>query len=85
MHYTEEAAERFSALPPDVRLDLGHYNHERYRREQLMTEVRRTMKAAGVQPGETAPDFELKRTDGRSERLSDLQGRPVVLHFGSGT
>jgi thioredoxin-dependent peroxiredoxin len=31
--------------------------------------------------GATAPDFELKADDGRTLRLSDFRGRPVVLFF----
>jgi peroxiredoxin Q/BCP len=31
--------------------------------------------------GETAPDFCVRATDGRTLRLSELRGRPVVLYF----
>ncbi len=34
-----------------------------------------------IEPGDTAPDFELPDQDGRPVRLSDLRGRPVVLYF----
>jgi peroxiredoxin len=34
-----------------------------------------------ITPGELAPDFELKDIKGNSIRLSDFQGRPVVLAF----
>jgi peroxiredoxin Q/BCP len=34
-----------------------------------------------VDPGETAPDFELRDQDGAPVRLSDLRGRTVVLYF----
>ena len=34
-----------------------------------------------VEPGMLAPDFELERTDGRRQRLSDFRGRPVLLRF----
>jgi len=37
--------------------------------------------AAGAEPGAPAPDFALALTDGRHLRLSDLQGRPVVINF----
>jgi peroxiredoxin len=33
------------------------------------------------QPGEPAPDFEFTRADGSTQRLSDLQGKKVVLNF----
>ena len=36
--------------------------------------------------GEPAPDFDLRRADGKGRvRLSDLRGKPVVLVFGSFT
>jgi len=34
-----------------------------------------------IQPGETAPDFELPDQDGNPVRLSDLRGTKVVLYF----
>ena len=34
-----------------------------------------------ITPSELAPDFELKDVDGRSIRLSDFRGKPVVLSF----
>jgi thiol-disulfide isomerase/thioredoxin len=34
-----------------------------------------------LQAGEPAPDFSLVLEDGRSLRLSDLQGKPVVINF----
>ncbi len=34
-----------------------------------------------IEPGRAAPDFELPNQDGEPVRLSDLQGRPVVLYF----
>ena len=34
-----------------------------------------------ITPGEPAPDFELTDVNGRSVRLADLQGRPLVLAF----
>ena len=34
-----------------------------------------------IQPGETAPDFELPDQDGNRVRLSDLRGTKVVLYF----
>ncbi|MHA6251194.1 TlpA family protein disulfide reductase [Oceanobacillus sp. CAU 1775] len=35
----------------------------------------------GIQPGETAVDFELETLDGEMLRLSDLQGEKVILNF----
>jgi peroxiredoxin len=34
-----------------------------------------------IASGNLAPDFELKDVEGRSIRLSDFRGRPVVLAF----
>jgi peroxiredoxin Q/BCP len=34
-----------------------------------------------IEPGEQAPDFELPDQDGRTIKLSDLRGRPVVVYF----
>lgn len=34
-----------------------------------------------LQPGAAAPDFEVQDHTGRTVRLSDLRGRPVVLWF----
>jgi peroxiredoxin Q/BCP len=36
---------------------------------------------AGVRPGERAPDFTLPDAEGKSARLADYSGRPVVLYF----
>jgi len=33
----------------------------------------------GLKPGDPAPDFSLVGSDGRTYRLKDLSGRPVVL------
>jgi peroxiredoxin Q/BCP len=34
-----------------------------------------------LEPGDRAPDFELETYDGKSMKLSDLQGSRVVLYF----
>ena len=34
-----------------------------------------------VEEGKPAPDFELHADDGRTVKLSDFRGRPVVLYF----
>ena len=34
-----------------------------------------------IEPGKTAPDFELPDQDGEPVRLSELRGGPVVLYF----
>jgi hypothetical protein len=78
------AAERFAALsekePP------GQYNYGHFRAKHLLQDAQRTIRKHGVLPGEIAPDFTLPRAGGGgSLRLSDLRGKPVLLHFGSYT
>jgi thioredoxin-dependent peroxiredoxin len=34
-----------------------------------------------VEPGQAAPDFELLDQDGRTVKLSDFRGQPVVVYF----
>jgi thioredoxin-dependent peroxiredoxin len=36
---------------------------------------------AMIKPGDTAPEFELPDQHGKSVKLSDLRGKPVVLYF----
>ncbi len=74
------AAERFATL--DTKVPLDAYNYKHFRTKQLVRDALRTLNRAGVAPGELAPDFELPRVGG-SLRLSDLRGKPVLLHFGS--
>jgi thiol-disulfide isomerase/thioredoxin len=38
-------------------------------------------KPASAEPGRAAPDFRLTTLDGRSVRLSDLQGKTVLVNF----
>lgn len=38
-----------------------------------------TPPAAGLQVGDAAPDFELKGSDGKTWKLSELKGRTVVV------
>ena len=35
--------------------------------------------AVELKPGDTAPDFSLPGSDGRTYRLKDLAGRPIVI------
>lgn len=34
-----------------------------------------------ITPGELAPDFELRDVEGKTVRLSDFRGKPVLLSF----
>ncbi len=77
------ASERFAALPKGRKEPIDSYNFEHFCMKHLLKDGQRTIQYWGVPPGEVAPDFELPRADDGSLRLSDLRGRPVLLHFGS--
>lgn len=65
--------------------ELQRYNYEHFWLKHLLADLWRTARGEGVQPGASAPDFELESTEGERVRLSALRGRPVILHFGSAT
>jgi cytochrome oxidase Cu insertion factor (SCO1/SenC/PrrC family) len=64
---------------------LSEYNYEHFRPKHLLADLWRSTRGEGLQPGSEAPDFELETTEGDRLRLSELRGRPVLLHFGSYT
>jgi len=76
-----EIARRFDSL--ENRMSLDEYNFEHFRTKHLLSDAKATVEERGIQPGEMAPDFELPRVGGGSLRLSELRGKPVILHFGS--
>ena len=76
-----DAAQRFAAL--EHREPLADYNFEHFRTKHLLSDAEATVAKRGIAPGQVAPDFELPRAEGGSLRLSDLRGKPVLLHFGS--
>jgi hypothetical protein len=78
-----DAAERFAGL--SEKEPLGEYNYEHFRTRHLLQDARRTIQKQGILPGEIAPDFELPRAGSGSLRLSELRGKPVLVHFGSFT
>jgi hypothetical protein len=80
---SNEITRRFQALDEDKRKGLEEYNYEHFKTKVLIEDGRRTVEARGIKPGETAPDFELPQVGGGSVRLSDLRGKPTILHFGS--
>jgi hypothetical protein len=78
-----EIAERIAQHP--VVEPVDEYNFDHFRAKHLLLDIQRGIANQGVTPGEMAPDFALPRAGGGSLRLSDLRGRPVLLHFGSFT
>ncbi len=78
-----DARQQFSTMAE--KQPTEEYNFEHFRTIHLLEDARKTLEKFGVQPGEMAPDFELARADGGTLRLSDLRGRPVLIHFGSFT
>jgi hypothetical protein len=63
----------------------AEYNYEHFRPKYFAEDAKLAVNPKGVVPGDTAPDFELQDTEGRSWRLSELRGKPVVLITGSAT
>ncbi len=76
-----EVERRFAAMDAGQKED--DYNFENFRAKYLINDAQRTVEAQGIEPGEIAPDFELPRVGGGTLRLSELRGKPTVLHFGS--
>ena len=78
---------RVDAVPTpeslEWRREYGDYNYRRFRTKHFLYDAQVTREKRGATPGEMAPDFELPCAGGGSLRLSDLRGRPVLLHFGS--
>jgi cytochrome oxidase Cu insertion factor (SCO1/SenC/PrrC family) len=65
--------------------DEANYNFTSFERYILFADLKRSIYRDGVRPGQSAPDFELPKAFGGSLQLSELRGKPVVLHFGSYT
>ncbi len=61
-----------------------NYNYSSFDREQLRKELNGKL-MNGPKAGEEAPNFELPSLEGKKVRLSDYEGRNVVLTFGSAT
>jgi hypothetical protein len=78
-----EITRRFESLDADKRKSFKEYNYEHFKTKVLLEDGRRTVEARGIEPDETAPDFELPQVGGGTLRLSDLRGKPTILHFGS--
>jgi hypothetical protein len=74
-----------AGTPAGSEAQLAEYNYEHFRPKHLLADVWRSVKGEGLKPGSQAPDFDLESTEGELVSLSSLRGRPVFLHFGSGT
>ncbi len=77
--------DRSAAPVPDRLEPQPGYNFAHFRTGHLLADAVRTIRGAGVRPGDPAPDFALPSADGGTVRLSSFRGRPVLLHFGSYT
>lgn len=65
---------------------LNRYNYESFSNHELIRHAARAGFGSGPQPGERAPDFELRDLKGKKVQLSDFEGhKNVVLTFGSAT
>lgn len=71
--------------PEAASRQLRRYNYEHFWLKHFLADMGRTLRGAGVRPGSLAPDFEMPSTDGESVSLRSSRGKPVLLHFGSGT
>ncbi len=78
---TSQIAREFISL--EERQSPNEYNYDHFSTKHLIEDVKHTFTKQGIELGAIAPDFELPRADGGTLRLSELRGRPVVLHFGS--
>ncbi len=65
---------------------LKRYNYDRFTRDKLMKDAVKSKFRGGPEPGDEAPDLELRSLDGDKISLSDFSGeKNVVLTFGSAT
>lgn len=65
---------------------FSRYNYERFEKATLRKDLAGTKFGNAPEPGDKAPDFELRSLDGEKIKLSDFQGeKNVVLTFGSAT
>lgn len=72
-------SELFATL--DKRLSLEEYNYGHFSRGTVFSDLKGSVQGSGIYPGYSAPDFELKDTDGRSIRLSEFEGKPMLIRF----
>jgi hypothetical protein len=61
------------------------YNFDHFQTKHLWSDIEGTIMKRGIRPGMMVPDFNLPSVSGGSVRLSELSGKPALLHFGSPT
>lgn len=65
---------------------FSRYNYDRFSKSTLVKELAGTKFGSAPEPGDKAPDFELRTIEGEKIRLSDFRSdMNVVLTFGSAT
>jgi peroxiredoxin len=65
---------------------FSRYNYDRFEKATLLKDLAGTKFGSAPEPGDKAPDFELRTLDGEKVKLSDFRGdKNVVLTFGSAT
>ncbi len=65
---------------------FSSYNYDRFSKASLLKDLAGTKFGNAPEPGDKAPDFELRTVDGEKVRLSDFrEEKNVVLTFGSAT
>jgi len=65
---------------------FSRYNYDKFERKTLMKDFALSKFGTAPEPGDKAPDFELRTIDGDKVQLSDFRGeKNVVLTFGSAT
>lgn len=85
MNSSTEMADAPHARPVADSPSAETYNYDHFHPKYFLEDAKLAVKPRGVMPGDLAPDFELRDTEGRLWRLSELRGRPVVLITGSST
>jgi peroxiredoxin len=64
----------------------SRYNYDRFEKSVLLKDLAGTKFGTAPEPGDKAPDFQLRTLDGEKIKLSDFRGeKNVVLTFGSAT
>lgn len=79
----DTAVRNAKGMAPKV--ESENYNYEHFHPSLFAEDAELAVSPRGVVAGDLAPDFELRDTEDRLWRLSELRGKPVVLITGSAT